>query len=228
MINLDTTTALLRLVTSAACDVQVNASYTDFTAPDTFTTDGQNTLITTATTTTIVSSPGASVKRNIKGAHIRNAHATTAVTITIEHTDGTTAVKMQTFTLAAGEYALLNDSGVFFAYDATGAVKAGTGPGRLLRTTVLTSGTSHTTTAFTTAMVVKVQGAGGGGGGCTSVASAAAGAGGGGGGSYAERYFVVEPSTAYAYTIGAAGTGVSGAAGNNGGNSTFLVPPLPL
>lgn len=223
MLTLDTTTALLRLVTSASCDVQVNASYVDFTAPSTFTADGQNTLITTATTTTIVGSPGASIKRNVTDAGIRNAHATTSVTIGVEQTDGTTAIKLMAFTLLAGEFAKMNEQGTWFIYDANGAVKAGTGPGRLLKTTILTSGTSHTTTAFTTSIFLRMVGAGGGGGGCTSVASAAIGAGGGGSGSYAERSFTVAPSTAYAYTIGAAGTGVSGAAGNNGGNTTFVV-----
>jgi hypothetical protein len=223
MLVLDTTTALVRLVTSAACDVQVNASYIDFTAPSTFTSDGQNTLITTATTTTIVSSPGASIKRNVTDCSIRNAHATTAVTIGVEQTDGTTATKIIQFTLLAGEYAKLNEQGTWFCYDINGAVKAGTGPGRWMKTTVLTSGTSHTTGALTTTAFVRVVAAGGGGGGCTSVAAAASAAGGGGAGGYAERAFVVSPSTAYAYTIGAAGTGVSGAAGNNGGNSTFVV-----
>lgn len=223
MLTLDTTSALLRVVTSAACDVQVNASYVDFTAPSTFASDGQNTLITTATTTTIVGSPASSVKRNVTDVSIRNAHATTAVTIGVEQTDGTTAVKLQQFTLLAGEYAKINEQGTLFVYDLNGAVKAGTGTGRLLKTSVLTSGTTFTTTSLTTTIFVRVQGAGGGGGGCTSVASAAAGAGGGGAGGYAEKLFTVAPSTGYAYTVGAAGTGVSGAAGNNGGNSTFVV-----
>jgi hypothetical protein len=223
MLNLDTATALVRLVTAEACDVQVNVSYVDFTPPDTFTADGQNTLITTATTTTVVGSPGSGIKRNVKDLNIRNAHATTSVTVTVEHTDGTTAVKLQTFTLLAGEFAKMNDAGTWFVYDANGAVKAGTGPGRLVKTTVLTAGSSFTTTPFTTSGLARVQGAGGGGGGCTSVASAAAAAGGGGGGAYAERFFTLAPSTSYAYTIGAAGTGVSGAAGNNGGSSTFTV-----
>lgn len=125
MLNLDTTTALVRLVTSGTADIDVNASYVDFTAPDTFTADGQNTLITTATTTTVVASPGASIKRNIKGLNIRNAHASSANTVTVEHTDGTTAVELFKVTLAAGEVLILNDAGVWFVYDATGGVKMG-------------------------------------------------------------------------------------------------------
>jgi len=223
MLVLDTTTALARLVTSAVCDVQVNASYIDFTAPSTFTSDGQNTLITTATTTTIIGSPGASIKRNVKSISIRNAHATTAVTIGVEMTDGTTAVKLLSFTLAAGEYALMNDAGTWYLYDVNGAVKAGVGTGRWLKTSVLTSGTTFTTQPGTTSLYARLVGGGAGGGGCSSVASAAAAAGGGGAGGYAEKTFTVTGNTAYTYAIGAAGNGVSGAAGANGTSSTFTV-----
>lgn len=69
------------------------------------------------------------------------------------------------------------------------------------------------------AVLVECQGGGGAGGGRS--ASSSVGAGGGGGG-YA-RALVTEPSlgTSETVTVGAGGTGVSGAAGNAGGNTTF-------
>jgi hypothetical protein len=227
MLVLDTTTALVRLVTSAVCDVQVCASYADYTTPTTFGIDGQNTLITTAATTTVVASPTGSIKRNVKSLCIRNAHATTAVTIGVEMTDGTTAVKLIAFTLAAGEFALMNGEAVWFLYDTNGAVKAGTGTGRWLKSTVLTSGTTFTTQPATTSIFVRVQGPGGGGGGVAlNAAGSGTCAGGGAAGSYAEKTFTVTGNTAYTYAIGAAGAaGASGGGtgGNAGGATTFAV-----
>jgi hypothetical protein len=224
MVILDTTTALIQIINDAAGALDVCASYVDFTTPTTFTADGQNTLITTAATTTVVGSPGGStIRRNVTGLNIRNSHATVANTVTVKQTDGTTAVELFKCVLQAGEIVLMNEAGVWFVYDTGGGVKTGTGPGRWRKTTVLTSGTTFTTQPGVASIFVRLLGGGGGGGGCTSVASSACGAGGGGGGGYAEKTFAVAPSTAYTYAIGAAGTGVSGAAGNNGGNTTFTV-----
>jgi hypothetical protein len=231
MLVLDTTTAILRLVTSVGCDVQVQVSYTDDLVEsagpprvDVFQSESQSTLITTATTTTICDAPAASTtRRNIKGISIRNAHVSVSVTITVEHYDGTTAIKLQTVTLDDGEFGSMNGDGVWFWYDANGAVKAGTGPGRLLRVTILTAGSSHVMTAFTSSARTRGKAGGGGGGGCTSVASAAAAAGGGSEGGSFEKLWTVMRGVGYSYTIGAAGAGVSGAAGNNGGNTTFSV-----
>ena len=223
MYLLDTTTALLKVTNDAAGTLHTCVSYGDFTAPTTFTSDGQNQIITTATTTTICASPGASIKRNIKDINIRNADATVSQTVTVKLTDGTTEVELFKCVLIAGETLIGNDAGVWFVYDTGGGVKTGTGPGRWKKTTVLTSGTSFTTQPGVASIFIRLLGAGGAGGGCTSVAAAASAAGGGGGGGYAEKTFAVAPSTAYTYAIGAAGTGVSGAGGNNGGNTTFTV-----
>lgn len=98
--------------------------------------------------------------------------------------------------------------------------------GRLLSTTTLTSASAnHTTSANTNKIMVRLQ-AGGGGGGGVDTAAASGGAGGGGGaGGYAEKLFSVSPSTAYAYTCGAAGVAGAntGGTGGTGGDSTFIV-----
>jgi len=98
-------------------------------------------------------------------------------------------------------------------------------PGRFLRTTVLTSGTSHTThTSANTIFVRLVAGGGAGGGGASATSNAGCGGGGSAGG-YAEKTFTVTPNTAYTYAIGIGGT--AGSAGNNPGNdggiTTFTV-----
>lgn len=71
------------------------------------------------------------------------------------------------------------------------------------------SGTSYTTPADCTAILVEAWGGGGGG-------TGGSGGGGGGSGSYATKYFVVTPSTSYTYAIGA-----GGAQNVAGGNTTF-------
>lgn len=94
--------------------------------------------------------------------------------------------------------------------------------GQLLRAPqVLTSGTSYTTPAGCTAILVEALGGGGGGARVTTGTDALSG---GGGGGYARKYFVVSPSTSYTYAIGAGGAGrTTNGAGNSGGNTTFTV-----
>ena len=104
MLNLAATTDKLQLVTSAAVTVDVHASYADLSGT-TVTPGRKNTAITTATTTDIVASPGASTVRNIKTLHIRNKHATTPVDVTVLYEGSATDanVELHKATLLAGE-----------------------------------------------------------------------------------------------------------------------------
>ncbi len=72
-------------------------------------------------------------------------------------------------------------------------------------------------------VVVEVVGGGGGGGGVpATVSTNAAGASGGGGGGYSKKFIAASDlSASETVTIGAGGAGVSGAAGNNGGTTSF-------
>lgn len=91
--------------------------------------------------------------------------------------------------------------------------------GRLLRAPqVLTSGTSYTTPAGCTGIYVEAVGGGGGGGTSSGTFNNPSAGSGGGSGAYCAKYFTVTASTAYAYAIGAGGTG-----GQPGGNTTFTV-----
>lgn len=106
MILLSSTADLLRVVTGAAVTVDVHTSWVDLdTAPDPDTVGAgrQNTAITTATTTTVVPSPGnATTERTVKTVHIRNRSASTSVVVTVNHTDGTTSVELISVSLPAG------------------------------------------------------------------------------------------------------------------------------
>jgi len=106
--------------------------------------------------------------------------------------------------------------------------------GRLLRAPqIITSGTSYTTPAECTfIMVTGFGGGGGGGGGCrASTTGNLNGGGGGGAGAQFQANITVSPSTAYTISVGAGGaaglgrtgsTG-SGTAGGDGGNTSIIV-----
>ncbi len=113
---LSSTSDVLRVVTSSAVTVDAYASYVD--ANGTTVVGGrQSAAITTATTTTVVGSPGSGVARKVKTLTIRNKHASTSVTVTLEHFNGTTAVEILKRTLAAGEQITYEDGQGFTAED---------------------------------------------------------------------------------------------------------------
>lgn len=226
MLLLCSTSDKLQIITATPVStIHVHASYVDVDGT-TVTPGRKNTLITAGapTTTDVVLSPGsATTYRNVKALTIRNSHATSSNAITIQHTDGTTVAELHKYTLLAGETLMYIEGVGWFVIDAAGGQKVAGRSGLFLRTQVLTSGTTFTTSPGTNGIFLRLVGGGGGGGGCTSVASAASAAGGGGSGAYAEKFFAVTPNTPYTYAIGALGAGSSGAAGGNGTASTFTV-----
>lgn len=129
MINLTSTSDLIRVVTSSASQIEVHASYVDFNG--TAVTPGRTNTphITTATTTTVVPSPGSSVQRNLKHLNITNDHASVACIITVEHTDGTTVEELISVTLLSGENMVLGEDGRWTHYDSNGAVYPPAGKG---------------------------------------------------------------------------------------------------
>lgn len=128
MLLLTSTSDLLRIITGSAADVEVHASYVD-NAAGTITPGRTNTpSITTATTTTVVGSPGASVQRNVKLLNVHNNHASVSTTVGIEHTDGTTVEMLWNGTLAASEIVIFDAVGNWTTYDSVGLVKASAYP----------------------------------------------------------------------------------------------------
>lgn len=100
MIILPTTTDKLQLITSAGGSVNVHAAYLD-NVSGSVAPGRQNTRITTATTTDILSPPASGAYRNLKTLHVYNAGAANNV-VTVQHTDGTTPVQLHAVTLAPG------------------------------------------------------------------------------------------------------------------------------
>ncbi|MBL0142649.1 MAG: hypothetical protein IPP91_11250 [Betaproteobacteria bacterium] len=121
MLLLTSINDIVRVITSAAADIEVHASYVDH-ASGTITPGRTNTAsITTATTTTVVPSPGASTQRNLKHLNITNNHASVSCAVTVEHTDGTNPVELMSFILLPGENMIFNAEGRWAHRDTQGA-----------------------------------------------------------------------------------------------------------
>lgn len=128
MLLLTSTSDIIRIVTgSAVSTITVNTSWVD-NASGTITPGRTNTNITTATTTTIVGSPGASTQRNVKGIYITNNNASSSCQITVQHFDGTTSTDLMGVTLLAGENCIFNADGEWSHHDSQGADYTYAGP----------------------------------------------------------------------------------------------------
>ncbi len=219
---LTSTSDKIRLVTSVAGDVRVQASYVDLSG-STVTPGRLNSSISTATTTDIVASPASSTQRKIKYVSIWNDSSSSANSVTVQHTDGTTVVDIYVVSLPS-------QSGLTYVDGQGWTVIGNSRPTNIQ--TFSASGTWNKPTSFNPRVVmVRVWGAGGGGGGGSSLATATVtkGGGGGGGGCFVERIFLASDlANDVSVTIGAggsAGTGAtaggSGGDGGVGGNTTF-------
>jgi hypothetical protein len=207
MLILSSTSDKLQVITSAAVTVDVHASWVD-NASGSFTAGRTNTAITTAATTDVVASPAASTQRNIKNVNIRNKHASSSNTVTVQHTDGTTVAQLFSYTLLAGEEIQYDDEG-WQVFDATGSLKTATRVvGIDLQTFSTPGAATWTKPAGATSVEIIAVGAGGAGG--AGIASTAAGGGGGGGGGYVRATFrASEIGATLALSVGAKGVGGS-------------------
>ena len=104
---LTTITDIVRVVTSAAGTISVQADWADQTTT-TFTPGRTNTAITTATTTTLVAAPAASTQRQVKNMTIVNTDALVTNTITVQFFDGTNAFVVFAYTLAPNKQIQFN------------------------------------------------------------------------------------------------------------------------
>jgi hypothetical protein len=144
MLLLASTSDLLRVVTTSTASTDVHASWVDLNG-STVTPGRTNTPISTATTTTVVASPGASTYRTVKTLTVRNRHASTSQTVTVVHTDGTNAMEVIKCTLAAGESLMYVEGAGFWQTDLNGLSKVanygnvGQATGSGLTTVVLAS-----------------------------------------------------------------------------------------
>lgn len=123
MFILATTSSLIQVVTGSSGAVSVHATYVD-NASGTITPNYQNTTsITTATTTTVVGSPNASIQRNIQTLIIHNTSGSVSNLITVQHTDGTNVANVYSSTLQVGEMCQFVWGDGWKTFDTNGSVK---------------------------------------------------------------------------------------------------------
>lgn len=127
MLLLASTSDLIQLITSAAGQIDVHSTWADVSGT-TVTVGRANTRISTAATTTIVASPAASTSRNVKRLAVSNNHASVSNTVTLQHTDGTNVIVLESITLAAGERFSYAESTGIRIFDSSGLQKLQTSP----------------------------------------------------------------------------------------------------
>lgn len=105
MLLLAATTDKFSVITSAATACSVHVSYVDIVASSGAWkgAGNQNTAISTATTTDVLSAPASGDVRNAKTINIRNKDAATSNTITFQFNANGTLYELHKVTLAAGE-----------------------------------------------------------------------------------------------------------------------------
>lgn len=129
MILLTSVSDALQLITaSAVANINVHASWVDNNA-GALTPGRTNSVISTAATTSIVSSPASGVQRNLQSLTVFNSHASSSNLVTLQHTDGTTVAPIFKYTLGAGEmFEWVNGQGLR-VYDSSGSVKTSVATG---------------------------------------------------------------------------------------------------
>jgi len=123
-ITLDATNKSIELATGSAGSVDWAVSWVDATTT-TFTPGDNQGNVTTATTTTIASAPGASTQRGIKSIQVYN-NASTDQTVTIKKDVGGSEYTLFKATMNAGESLAWSDGADWMVYDNQGRVKTAT------------------------------------------------------------------------------------------------------
>ena len=130
MLLLTSTSDVIQVITSAAGQIDVHASYVDYNAANNppVAPARTNTRINTATTTTVVGSPAASTARNVKVLNVGNNHASVSNTVSVQHSDGTNVVVIEQVTLAPLERMSYIEGNGIRVFDIIGREKWPTAP----------------------------------------------------------------------------------------------------
>jgi hypothetical protein len=116
-----TTSNILRVVTDSTATVDCHASYVDLSGT-TVTPGATNTAIASATTTTVVAAPSAGATRNVKQLRVRNKHASTQVTITVQLYNGIADYEIEKRVLGPGQSVVLYEDGTVTAPSSGGTL----------------------------------------------------------------------------------------------------------
>lgn len=154
MLFLTSTSDLLQIVTGGTQVLDVHASFIDLNASGAnVNNERTNLTISTATTTTIVSSPASNVQRDVGFLSVLNTDTTNAAAISIQHTDGTNVETLFKFSLPP-KYVLTFFNGQWMVFDDLGRQQVGVSPSQtlalktLVYTQVFDNGNSGTSAAI--------------------------------------------------------------------------------
>lgn len=141
MLNLATTSSVVRAITGSAGAIDVSYSYVDVSQSSPAATGisgGAITQITTATTTTVVDHPASGTTRNVTGLTISNDSPSVNNTVEVQFYDGTNSVRLWKGNLGFGERVVFDASGYWTYYGSDGAMKAqGVNYGYIVATTAM-------------------------------------------------------------------------------------------
>lgn len=225
MIFLTSTSDVLQVITASASTVSVHASYVDNTNRS-VTAGRTNTRISTATTTTVLSSPAAGTYRSVELLVVTNTSSSVKNNITIQYYDGSTTVIVWYGILSFSESIHFTPKG-FQKFNIAGIPISSYGT---IVDTRIYNWSSYPDSVYTwikptnftpNFVMVKLWGGGGGGGGGGSLSTATAihGGSGGGGGAHASFLFLANELPPYV-TVTVGGGGTIGAGGVNGNPGT--------
>lgn len=123
MLLLASTSDLLRLTLSQAINTDVHASWVDVSGSTT--TPGRtNTPLSSAATSTVVTSPASSTYRTVKTLTVRNRDAAATQDVTVIHTDGTNAMELIKVSLLAGQTLHYDEHAGFTVKDTNGSISS--------------------------------------------------------------------------------------------------------
>lgn len=112
----------LEMVRSAAVDIDVIANWIDITTAA-VAEDSTLNKFTTAATADLLAAPAASTTRKIKFLSIRNIHASSSNTLTIQLNTSGTSHRLMAITLLAGEAVVFVEGQGWIYYGADGSIK---------------------------------------------------------------------------------------------------------
>ena len=122
MLILGSTSDLIQVVTSSATSIEVHASYVDNNS-GVIGPQRKNTLIVSATTTTIVSPPAENIQRNVRTLYFKNESGSTTNTLDVQHTDGVNTSTIWEGPLEPGEELVLDQEGNWSVHASNGLEK---------------------------------------------------------------------------------------------------------
>jgi len=179
MLNLVSTSDSIEIATTGTQNIGVSASFFTYNlAAGTVTPGNQNTLISTATTTTVVSAPASGSYIGVHYISIFNQSASTSEGITVKLVNASLLINILSLTLQP-LYTLIYEKGTgWYQLDASGGRIETPLAGRFLKyNTILNGTTTFTAGASTNTIKARLQGGGGAGGGATGFAGEFAGLG---------------------------------------------------